>query len=339
MRRLVVLLALVLGLVPSVGNPAMAEPGPATPVVVEPVSFPVTIPLVPGVNLVRGLLYRPDSAPDCRSSVMVLLHGTAGGAFVWDLPGRPQYSVARALAAAGQPAVAIDEIGYGSSDHPDGRTLTIPAHADVVRQIADQLRRGSYRAPQTAPVPFSRVGLIGHSAGAEIAEFAAGAFGGIDVLVVFAYAHFIRDDVARVFVADEQPRAAQKDYVYFWGTPERVHKYHHNVDFIEPDVLATVDRLLNLTPSGLILTIGQQPSRNVMPAIRVPVLLVQSEKDYIFPVEHASKELALFAGAQDKALVVVPSAGHTFQIEPNAAETNQALVGWLRQHQSEIPAC
>ncbi|MGH9004236.1 MAG: hypothetical protein ACRDYV_14015, partial [Acidimicrobiia bacterium] len=194
-------------------------------------------------------------------------------------------------------------------------------------------------AASSAPTRFAHVGLVGHSAGAEIAELTAGAFGGIDLLVVLGYTHFLRDDVGRVFVAEEQPRALEDDYVYLWGTPERVHKYHHNVDYIEPEVLATVDGLTTLTPSGLILTIGSQLSRDVMATIRVPVLLVMSEADYIFPIEHADKELALFAGTSDKTIQRVPLAGHTFFLEPNAPATNAEVVDWLRQHPTQLPAC
>jgi pimeloyl-ACP methyl ester carboxylesterase len=103
--------------------------------------------------------------------------------------------------------------------------------------------------------------------------------------------------------------------------------------------LAKVDELSSLTPSDIVLSIGNQPSRNVMASIRVPLLLVLSEKDTISPVEQAANEMALFASATDKTLHVVPQAGHTFQLEPNAPETNAAIVKWLRQHGADLPAC
>ena len=287
---------------------------------------------------VRGFLYRPAGASTCSSSVLLLLHGTAGGAWGWDFPVRPEkYSVARALAAAGYPAVALDELGYGSSDHPNGWTLTIPSYAAITAEIIEHLRAGSYEV--AAPVPFTRVGLAAHSAGAEIAELTAGTSGNIDLLMVLAYGHFISQEVAQVFFTEEQARALQRDYVYFWGTRERLHRYHHNAEYIEPDVLAKVDQLTTLTPSGLVLTIGNQPSREVISSIRIPVLLVLSEKDYIFPIEHATKELALFAGASDKTLQVVQHAGHTFQLEPNAPETSAEIVQWLRQRPGSLRLC
>ena len=239
----------------------------------------------------------------------MLLHGTAGGAFGWDFPVRPEkYSVTRALARAGYPTVAIDELGYASSDHPNGYTLTITSYADIAHQIVRQLREGTYTAP--APAPFGRVGLVGHSGGGEMAELSAGTYGGIDLLVVMGFIHTVSDEVARVFTTEEIPRALGDDYVFFWGTKERVHHFHHNPAYIDADVLAKVDELTTLTPSGLILTIGPFPSRAVMGSISVPLLLMVSEKDTIFPVDRADEEMDLFVSAADKTLHVVPKAGH-----------------------------
>ena len=337
MRRIALLFGILGLLSPAVVGQGSAVAGPADGVSVEPVSFKVINEFAPGsaVARVRGFLYRPATAPTCSSSVLLLLHGTAGGSWGWDFPVRPEkYSVARAL-AAGYPVVAIDELGFGSSDHPDGNSLTIPAYAGITSQIIGQLRAGSYQA--ASPVRFAKVGLAGHSAGAEMAELTAGAHGGIDLLMVLGYTHFISDEVGRVFVVEEQPRALQRDYVYFWGTRERVHRFHHNPAYIDADVLAKVDELTNLTPSGIVLSIGNQPSRDVMAGISVPLLLVLSEKDTIFPIGQAANEMALFASAADKTLHVVPKAGHTFQLEPNAPETNAAILDWLRAHQADLP--
>jgi pimeloyl-ACP methyl ester carboxylesterase len=332
------LLTIVAALVGPGLSPAGGDSGPPA-VVTDPVAFRVQNPAVPGETYtVRGTLYRPGRMANCSSSVLLLLHGTAGGAFAWDFPVRPEkYSVTRALAAAGYPTVAIDELGYASSDHPNGYTLTIPSYADISHQIVLQLRQGSYTA--RAPVGFGRVGLIGHSAGGEMAELSAGTYGGIDLLVVMGFIHFVTDEVARVFSTEEIPRALGHDYVFFWGSKERLHHFHHNPDYIDADVLAKVDELTTLTPSGLVLTIGPFPSRAVIGSIKVPLLLMVSEKDNIFPVDKAHQDLDLFVAAADKTLHVVPNAGHTFHLEPNAPETMATLVSWLAARPAALPPC
>jgi pimeloyl-ACP methyl ester carboxylesterase len=112
----------------------------------EAISFQITSPAEPGATYtVRGTLLRPASAGDCARSVLLLLHGLSYGEWAWDFPVEPErYSTARALAADGYPTVALDLLGYGSSDHPSGRTLTVESYAAVTRQIIDQLRAGSY---------------------------------------------------------------------------------------------------------------------------------------------------------------------------------------------------
>lgn len=340
-RRLALLVVLLcLSISPAAGA---SEPGghdTDTPSTSEPVSFQVSNPLVPGASYaVRGFLHRPSGAARCTSSVLLLLHGHSFGAFGWDFPVRPErYSVVRALAAAGYASVAIDELGYGSSDHPNGRTLTVQSYAAMTRQIIDQLRAGSYTA--ASPTRFGRVGLAAHSAGAEIAELTAGAFGGADLLVALGYLHFIKDEFGGEFMTQEIPRAAQSEYSFWGGTFEQAAKYHGVTDeFVEPEVIAEYRKRMNLTPSGQILSISNQPSRWVLPSIRVPIILVLAENDYIFPVERGEQEMTLFAGTADKTLHVVPDAGHSFFLEPSAVQTNALLVDWLRQHAAALPPC
>jgi pimeloyl-ACP methyl ester carboxylesterase len=338
-RLLAALLCTLSVAVPSPSSMAASVAGP-TGVSVDTVIFRVTNPAVPGeIDTVRGWFYRPSSAPTCASSVLLLLHGHSFGAFGWDPAYRPErYSVARALAAAGYPSVAIDELGYGSSDHPNGRTLTVQTYADVTSQIVDQLRRGTYGG--SSPVAFSHVGLAGHSAGAEIAELTAGSLGGIDALLALGYMHAVKAEFGREFVTQEIPRAVPTDYVYWGGTFDQNAKYHGVTrEFVEQGVIDEYRRRLNLVPSGEILSISNQPSRWVVPSIRVPLLLVLAEKDYIFPADDAAIELALFTGAADKTLRVVRGAAHSFMLEPSAPETNAFLVGWLRRHPAAVPPC
>jgi|SRR5947208_6679035 len=64
-----------------------------------------------------------------------------------------------------------------------------------------------------------------------------------------------------------------------------------------------------------------------------------SDKDAIFPVDKAHEEMNLFVGAVDKTLHVVPKAGHTLHLEPNAPETMAELVNWLGGRPAALPAC
>ncbi len=205
-------------------------------VLVDEVSFDVSIPSggalggllggllssggPPASAIVGGSLYRPSHAPSCTSSVLLLLHGVSQGRHVWDLQvGSLHYSVARRLASAGYPVLAIDRLGYGASTYSSGRDLTIEAHASVVAQVVTALRSGVYRVgPGLA---FTHVGLLGHSLGTEIAELVAGSpssSGDIDVLVATGYTHSTSLRLLGAMAGLLVP-ALLTNYVYFGGTP------------------------------------------------------------------------------------------------------------------------
>lgn len=338
MHRILLVLSVLVALVPA--SPSRA----ATEVVVTPIEFSVTNPLEPGVErTVRGHIYRPADAAGCTGSVMLLLHGLSYGQWGWDFPIDPDtYSVARALARAGHPAVAIDELGYGTSagdEDPNGEsvngyTLTVQSYAAMTSQIVGQLRASG----------FEHVGLMGHSAGTEISELTAGIYGGVDVLVATAYHHSPSQRIVTDFVTGDVVRAAQGDYEYFGDTEEQRAEYMYNLDVADPDVVALDTELANLTPSGEVWTISNQPSRWVLPAIDVPVLLVVAEEDILFPPagdpvpgqDNVANELSLFVSSPDATAHVIPDAGHSFMLHPNAPETNAVVAAWLGDR---LPSC
>src|ERR1041384_572072 len=138
-----------------------APPARAATVATQAISFRVTNPLEPFFSrTVRGTLYLPGSNARCTNSVVLLLHGLSYGAWAWDFPvDNAAYSMARALASRGYPAVAIDELGYGASDHPNGWNLTAQSYGTIAAQLVSALRGGRYSAP--TPLAFQRGILFG----------------------------------------------------------------------------------------------------------------------------------------------------------------------------------
>jgi pimeloyl-ACP methyl ester carboxylesterase len=338
--RLAICLATVLAL-PLAGGSA-----PAVPTVTrEAVAFTVSNPLDPLKSYtVKGTLIRPAG---CTSSVLLAMHGLSYGQWAWDFPLEPDtYSVAQSLAERGYAMVAVDELGYGESagegapDHPNGYTLTVESYAVMTAQIGEQLRAGTYQA--ASPVPFPHIGLIGHSAGTEIVELAAGLYPGLaDVLIATGYTHepFVNNQwLLRQWVPEDNVHALQDDYVYFESDPEtRAADFYTSLS--DPDVVALDTAMANLTPSGEVFSIGMQPSRFLLPLIRVPVLLVLGEKDELFPARFGANELRHFVLAADKSLVVVPGAGHALMLHINAPATNDAVADWLDARNGAHPRC
>ena len=341
MRRFAAaLLAPVLILVPYSGSSQQAPR-----ITRESIAFTVANPLDPlETYTVKGTLIRPKG---CTASVLLAMHGLSYGRWAWDFPLKPEvYSVAQALAERGYAMVAIDRLGYGeshgggSSNQPNGYTLTVEGYATMTAAIAYQLRAGAYTA--SAPVAFPSVGLIGHSAGTEIVELAAGLYPRVaDVLIATGYTHepFVNNFwLTREWILNDNVHAIQDDYAYFENDPAtRAADFYTGL--AEQAVIDLDNAMANLTPSGEILTISFQPSRFVLPLIDIPVLVVLAENDVLFPGGFGQAELLHFARASDKTLAVVPGAGHTFMLHTNAPVTNDAIADWLDARTAAHPRC
>ena len=325
---------LLVALVPIMLTPA-APATASTAVTKTPIAFEVVNPQDPAATwTIRGHVYTADGCSP--TSALLLLHGLSYGQWGWDFPIDPDtYSVARALARAGYAVVAIDELGYdtsGGDSDPEGRQLngyqvTVGSYADMTAQIVDDLRGSG----------FTEVGLVGHSAGTEISELTAAIHRNVDVVVATAYHHFPSQRIVADFLTGDVVRAAFDDYEYFGEDAAQRAEYMYNLDVARPDVVAQDTALANLTPSGEVWSIAGQPSGKVLQAIDVPVLLVLAEADLLFPPtsdydgesDNGSNELALFAASPDKELHVVPDAGHSFMLHPNAPDTNDVIASWL----------
>lgn len=315
-------------------GPAATADAPA--VATREVEFVVHNPTDVAAYRVHATLYQPARSTGCARSALILVSGLSYSSWAWDFPVSPErYSTARALAAAGYPVVAVDLPGYGRSTKPDGRLLTIPSYASMISQIASQLKLPAYGGPR-----FEHVGLVGHSAGTEIAEVATALYD-IDLLVATGYTHFPSQRIATDFLTGDYVRAAQGGYEYFGDTPEQRREYMYNEAVDDPAVMDLDTALAEPTPSGEVLTIGPQPSRALVPLIDVPVMLVIGEDDILFPSADADTDLALFVQSPSTASYVLRDAGHSLMLHPNAPDANAAIVSWLREpaQSSALPSC
>ena len=78
--------------------------------------------------------------------------------------------------------LTVNRLGYGASGRPPGDGSCLGGQADTTHQVLNRLRAGTYRVDGTAPVPFRRLALAGHSGGGPVAQVAAYSFPGIDAL-------------------------------------------------------------------------------------------------------------------------------------------------------------
>ena len=325
MRRVGAMLAASAAIIAS--QCALAGGALARGVTVTPETLTVPAPLF-GTAHVAANLYEP--AGSTPKAAVLLVHGLSYGKWAWDFPYNDyQYSVARPLARAGYAALAIDLPGYGASSHPNGYLDTVYYYARVVASIGHQLRAWG----------FSKVAVIGHSAGSEIAELAVIEHPGpFSDLIATGYTHAPSLGLISDFYTGYIPRALSAPAEYFEATPAQRTTAFYTGSF-DPAVPPLDNAMANLTPSGEILSIGipPQPSRTELALIHVPVLLVLGDMDSLFPVandpaplvNNVQIELLQLLGTRDKSVVIAHDAGHLFFLERSAPQTLAQELTWL----------
>jgi pimeloyl-ACP methyl ester carboxylesterase len=280
---------------------------------------------LPGATYtIRGRLY---SASAHAGTVALLLHGLGSASWVWDLPnpagpsGPDTYSTARFLAARGVDVVTVDQLGYGSSDHPHGvasRELTVPAYANMAHQMIGALARH-----------YLRVVLIGHSAGGEIAEYEAGRYRDVAALGVLDYCDGPPTAAAGRIITEQGVLEGNRSYIYFGQTVAGRDRLMYARADADPRVIAEDNRLADLTPEAELQSAGLELSRQLAPTIRVPVFLGFGTKDAIFGKPCQQGQPTLFAASRSFTNVRVSGAGHAIMLHRNAGVYEQALLRWV----------
>jgi pimeloyl-ACP methyl ester carboxylesterase len=320
--------ASIVGAVVLLSGPAASTALADTAVTATPLTLTVPGPGGAGTTFkVGGTMYQAaDSTP---TTALLLVHGLSYGQWAWDFPyNNYEYSVVNPLARAGYAALAIDLPGYGTSNHGNGDAMTVQYDARVVAAIGRQLHGDG----------FSKVGVIGHSAGSEISELAVATNPGVfNALIATGYTHEPSVQLVSDFYTGDIFRALSAPYEYFEGTPAKRDAAFYTGSF-DPAVPPIDNSMADLTPSGEILSIGipPQPSRGLTELIKIPLLLVLGDKDSLFPpannpvpgVNNVQIELAQF-GSKDKSALIAKDAGHLFFLEKSAPQTLAGMLAWL----------
>ena len=230
----------------------------------------------------------------------------------------------------------IDRLGYDGSQHPPGRDTCLGAQADIAHQIVQQLRSGSYASAGSSPVSFKRIALAGHSGGGAIAELEAYSFGGIDGLILFAYADqgFTNRSLQE---ANEQGLACTLGgepaepgqpggYAYFAQTASEWKSFMFTT--APAPVADAAAALRNRDPCGDIASFTPAVALNNVrvPEIKTPVLLLYGTADAIYEqparrrtatqalLRQRGRHASLLPGSRARADARAPGAGRAREL-------------------------
>jgi pimeloyl-ACP methyl ester carboxylesterase len=287
---------------------------------------------------VQGLLVGPaDAVHSDGGSATLYLHGLGFGVFFWNFSAVSGYDFATLLAERGHVSVIIDRLGYGASDHPPGTQSCVGGQADIAHQIVQQLRTASYAVGSGRPVSFSRIGLVGHSAGGAVAQVEAYSFRDVDALGILSWA-----DQGQSLLAFEsfgaagldclrggQPSGGAPGYAPFGATGADFDAImFHDAD---PAVVAAATAMRNPDPCGddQSIVLATVLDHLLLPTIHVPVLLVYGANDALFPPPAGLLQRLHFLGTQDVTLTQIPDTGHAVTLERSHLTLVGDVSAWL----------
>ena len=291
---------------------------------------------------VRGHLTAPASVLAAEDpAVMLLVHGTNTGEWIWrlDVQGR---NFGHELAARGHASVTIDRLGYGSSDIPNGFATCSGAHSDIAQQVVERLRDGDYEIDGDDAAAFDTVFMGGHSSGALVAETAAVSFGGVDGLFLTGWAAVgITNDTNRRFLTayetclrGGEPHSEPGDprgYVHFDATLD---------DFLEgglgpeaaPEVVAAVEEQWGPNPCGVMVSepMAILYDLGLVGEIDVPVHLVFGSLDVLR--QGVEGYPGLFTSSPEVTETTLEGAGHFVTVDEGSERVYDAAAAWMERH-------
>jgi pimeloyl-ACP methyl ester carboxylesterase len=322
----------------------------ATGVRAIPVSFSVAnantsaVPCTPDdrAETIAGTLFLP--ATSTPNAVTVYVHGLGFSSYFWHFTPVPGYDYATSQAASGHASVVIDRLGYGASSIPPGMATCVGAQASIVHQVIAALRAGSYTATGQAPVSFSRLGLVGHSAGGEIAQIEAYSFHDIDALGVVDWADqsystaalmaFVKAGGECLSGGKAQGSGQPTGYASFGqSAAEYDSLMFHNTD---PAVLRAATDARTVDPCGDDLSIlnGVATDLLMVGSIKVPIVYVWGTDDnnYVIGSPWWQLQEAMYSASPKVTDVTLENSGHAVTLERTVPQLMDAMNAWLTEN-------
>jgi pimeloyl-ACP methyl ester carboxylesterase len=230
----------------------------------------------------------------------------------------------------GYEILALDLLGAGASDRPDGDFFTIDEAASSLHQVMTSLRAGGGPAGRA----YRRIVLVGHSLGSIAAVYSEGMYGDADGLVVTGLAltpHPPPVDPATFAALVATP------YVAF--PPSLRAQIFYYAPGADPGVIGYDDAdLVNQVPRAEFVT-GLEISADAeaigAALIQEPVLVVLGEHDATAPASLAPTEAAYYAGAASVTVETALDVGHAVNLHLARDDAWDRVERWLRTEPRE----
>lgn len=350
--------ALVLVVVAPLGVARAQDAAPSTSSTVEggvverPVVFEVTnsnssgVPCTADGNRyqVHGTLVGPESelSSPKATSVTVYLHGFNVAGWMWAFKDVPGYDYAAAMARRGHISLVLDRLGYLPSSQPGGMQTCFGSEADMLHQIIQHLRSGSYAIQGATPKPFQRVVTAGQDVGGLIIEVEAYSYQDIDGLALLGWADqgFTTDAFPRwsaevVSLCAQGGQPAQQDGPggYFRFIQSDAELKAKAFPYADPSVADAIFRDIQLNPCGDFQSITTAVDIDLarLHEIAVPVLNLYPDHDLVITPQGYQLQGLNFAPNHNVTTTGIQG-GHFPMLETSPSQVFQTDVSaWLEK--------
>lgn len=253
--------------------------------------------------------------------LQIAVHGASYDHQYWDAPtfNGVSYSYARFMAGRGDVVLAVDQLGAGKSDQPDGDFLNLDESARGIEQLVQQFKTIN----NPLHVAFQKVVLVGHSFGSLTALHAQAQCQCADGLLLTGW---LNDSPLPVDPSIFGPLLAapyttlpadlRTSLFYFPPTADP-----DIINFDNTQVSTTISRGQLLSLIG---AVSSNPSPSIDAAtIRVPVLLQLGQRDAVMSEKTISDQDSEYTASSGVTSQELPNIGHDLNLHKNHLE------GWL----------
>lgn len=285
----------------------------------------------------RGRLVGTRAAVNGRAGAQrmnILVHDFNAGSWFWHLRDHPAYDYATRLAKQGELSLVLDRLGYDGSPLADGRGTCLGAQADMLHQVVQHVRSGTYSFAgdrSRKPVHAARVVLHGHSVGAAVAQLEAGTFDDVDGLVLMSWSDSSASSRA-VGAASEQVSTCLQGagYASYGSTDADYRSLLFRT--ATPAVQRTATRLRSPDPCGDAISLAATlvASGSAARDVDAPVLLLYGGKDVQVRPGAADAQGRSYAGDVEVTTHTVAGAASALPLESSAGPTRRLVLRWLR---------
>ncbi len=274
-----------------------------------------------------------------QKPLQTLIHGLTYNHRYWDskrINGR-SYSYARFMARKGFVVLALDLLGSGKSDVPNGNDLNIVESVSSIAQVLVSLKSGK----NSLHCSFKKVILVGHSLGSILSVATLGAVPqAADALVVTGWAWTPHEALPETLVSSiiEGPSYVQLP-------PQGREAFFYFLPKTDPAVIQFDNGpLSDQTPKGIFtqgepllaaMARGNADDKEFIKIfsrsnqIRVPVLIQLGEFDVIAPSRLADQEAEFYPNSPKVKVQTLSNIGHVFNLHVNNQKSWKRVKRWL----------